>query len=185
MGGAYKNFWSLNIDEAIVAGILRNNITKDLEVFVPLNAQMKDIDLITMNVKNKKVATIQVKGSKAYEPKVNEIKRFGEGSGGWFFFPKENITRSDADYFIFLVYVLKEVAEKGRRIIEPHLITIPTQKLIELCEKNKTVHGDKRYSFYFWVKPHEKKAFDFRDELYDVTEFLDENGLRNINSQLK
>ena len=184
MEGAYKNFWSLNIDEAIVSGLLRNNLNKNQEIFMPLNAQMKDIDLVAMNLKNKKTITIQVKGSKAYEPKISEVKRFGEGSNSWFFFLKENITRSEADYFIFLVYVIRESTEKGRRIIEPHLITIPTKKLVELCEKNKKVHGDKRYSFYFWVKPNEKKAFDWRDTLYDVSDYLDEKGLENLKKEL-
>lgn len=41
---AYKNFWSLNTDEAVVTGILRENTDKEIEVFMPLNAQMKDLD---------------------------------------------------------------------------------------------------------------------------------------------
>ena len=59
MGIAYKNFWSLNIDEAIVAGILRNKLSKNLEVFMPVNAQMKGIDLCILNIQNKKIKTSQ------------------------------------------------------------------------------------------------------------------------------
>ena len=55
MAKAYKNFWSLNTDEAIVAGILRDETLKNVEVLMPLNAQMKGIDLFLMNLKNKKV----------------------------------------------------------------------------------------------------------------------------------
>ena len=47
---AYKNFWSLNTDEAVVTGILRENTSKETDVLIPINAQMKDIDLILMNV---------------------------------------------------------------------------------------------------------------------------------------
>ncbi len=32
MGISYKNFWSLNTDEAIVTGILRDKTSNDIEV---------------------------------------------------------------------------------------------------------------------------------------------------------
>jgi len=50
-----------------------------------MNAQMKGIDLVLMNIKKKKSVTIQVKGSKAFEPKINELKLYGHGNIGWFF----------------------------------------------------------------------------------------------------
>ncbi len=184
MGIAYKNFWSLNTDEAVVTGILRNYTPKDIEVLMPINAQMKNIDLILMNISNKKSITIQVKGSKAYEPKKNEVKRFGEGSTGWFFLKKEIIHNSNADYFVFLVYTITESKKIGRRYIEPHTITIPTKKLQDFCIKHKKPHPD-RYSFYFWINPKEKKAFDWRDEQYEVTEYLDKKGFEKLNDQLR
>lgn len=185
MGKAYKNFWSLNTDEAVVTGILRENTAKGVEVFMPINAQMKDIDLIIMNIDKKKVLTIQVKGSKAYEPKKNEVRKYGDGSSGWYFFSKDIIHRSDADYFIFLVYVIREEIDKGRRIIEPHTITIPTERLKKLCSKYKTSHGSNRYSFYFWVDPKKKRAFDWRDKHYDVSEYLDKKGFDKLNKNIK
>src|SRR3989344_2896193 len=124
---AYKNFWSLNTDEAVVTGILRENSPKNVEVLMPINAQMKDIDLILMNVKNKKILTIQVKGSRAYEPRPSEVKKYGEGSAGWFYFDKNKVDKCTSDYFIFLVYILEESHKKGRRIIEPYMIIIPTE----------------------------------------------------------
>ena len=184
MGKAYKNFWSLNTDEAVVTGILRDETKRDIEVFMPLNAQMKDVDLVLMNMKNTKTITIQVKGSKAYEPRKSEVKKFGKGSSGWFYFDKKIIHNSTAKYFIFLVYVLKEVKEKGRRVIEPHTITIPTKEIRDLCKKNKIPHG-KRYSFYFWVNPDTKKAFDFRDNLYHVDDYLDKRGFEKLNKELE
>lgn len=54
MGVAYKNFWSLNTDEAVVSGILRDQTNKNLEVLMPMNAQMKGVDLVLMNVDTKK-----------------------------------------------------------------------------------------------------------------------------------
>ena len=82
MGKAYKNFWSLNTDEAVVAGILRDETTKNIEVLFPLNAQMKGVDLVLMNIENKKSVTVQIKGSRAYEPRKSEIKKYGAGSAG-------------------------------------------------------------------------------------------------------
>lgn len=73
MGRAYKNFWSLNTDEAVVTGILRDSTSSNVEVLMPMNAQMKDTDLILMNVDNKKSLKIQVKGSRPYEPRKSEV----------------------------------------------------------------------------------------------------------------
>ena len=181
MGKAYKNFWSLNVDEAVVMGFLRYNTPKNVEVLMPANAQMKDIDLVLLDIKKKKVITIQVKGSRAYEPSPNNIKKFGDGSAGWFFFPKNIVEKSKADYFIFLVYVIEDKTKRGRRTIKPHTITIPTKKLKELCKKNKKTHGNSMYSFSFWVDPKKKRAFDFRDKIYNVSKYLDNEGFRRLN----
>lgn len=185
MGRAYKNFWSLNTDEAVSAGILRDETDKNIEVLLPLNAQMKDIDLILINVENKKNLSIQVKGSRAYEPTKKETEKFGDGSCGWFFFSKDIIERSTADYFIFLVYVIEQNPRTGRRTLSPHTITIPTHKIKELSKNNKSTHGNNMYCFYFWINPKEKKAFDFRDITYYVSEFLDKEGFKKLNNNLK
>jgi hypothetical protein len=150
---------------------------------MPLNAQMKGIDLVLMNVVNKKTITIQVKGSRAFEPKESEAEKYGDGSTGWFFLKSNIINDATADYFIFLNYVLKTSEKTGRRIIEPHAITIPAQKIKELSQQYKTPHPD-RYSFYFWINPSTKEAFDYRDERYDVSEYLDKNGFEKINQRL-
>jgi len=183
MGRAYKNFWSLNIDEAVVSGILRDETSKDVEVLMPMNAQMKGVDLVLMNIKNKKAVSVQVKGSKAFEPKKSETEKFGAGSVGWFFLDKKIINNATADYFIFLVYVIEQSLENGRRHIEPHTITIPAEKIKELSEQFKKPHPD-RYSYYFWVNPHTREAFDFRDNRYDVSGYLDNKGFKNLNSAL-
>ena len=185
MGRAYKNFWSLNTDEAVVTGILRGAVDKKkIEVLMPLNAQMKGIDLFLMNIKTKKSLSIQVKGSKAFEPTEKEVERFTHGSGGWFFLAADVIHRATADYFIFLIYVIVQLPEKGRRYFEPHTITLPTAKLQALAKKYKKLHPN-NYSFYFWVNPKEKKAFDHKDTLYDVSEYLDKKGFKKMNKELE
>ncbi len=185
MGKAYKNFWSLNTDEAIVAGILRNETSKNVEVLMPLNAQMKDVDLVLINTKNKKILTIQVKGSRAFEPSKGLVKKYGDGSGGWFFFPSRVINKSSAAYFIFLIYVIEQSYKKGRRYIEPHTITIPTREIKKLAKKYKTLAKGSRYNFFLWVNPTKRIAFDFQYKKYYLSKFLDKSGFNKLNKALR
>lgn len=184
MGSTYKNFWSLNTDEAVVAGILRSETHRNIEVLMPMNAQMKGVDLVVMNVDNKKIATIQVKGSKAFEPKKSEILKYGHGNVGWFYLEEKTIFRATAEYFIFLVYIIEEDAKIGRRTLSPHSIIIPTKKLQELTRKYKKIHGV-RFSYYFWINPKTKEAFDIRDEKFYVSEYLDNRGFNKLNKEIK
>ena len=156
MGISYKNFWSLNTDEAVVAGILRNKTKKEIEVLMPLNAQMKGVDLYLINTKTKKVATIQVKGSRAYEPQVREVREYGHGSAGWFFFKEDVVKKAVADYFAFLIYVIEESKDAGRRSISPHIVLVPTKDLKTISGKNKKTHGKKMFSYMIWVNPRTK-----------------------------
>lgn len=185
MSHAYKNFWSLNTDEAVVTWILRGSTKKNIEALMPINAQMKDIDLVLYNVENRKNITIQVKWSKAYEPKKSEVKKYKDGSAGWFFLKKDTIHKSTADYFIFLIYVLEEDNTIWRRFIVPHTLTIPTKDLCDLSLKHKKISKDERYNFFFWINPKEKTAIDFRDEDFSLTQYLDENGFTALNKELE
>lgn len=186
MGISYRNFWSLNVDETVVTGILRDYFRKGIEVFMPINAQMKDVDLAIVNMKNKKMITLQVKGSRAYEPAKKEIREYNYGSCGWFFIKEEIIRDCVADYFIFLVYVINEHEENGRRYIEPHILTIKPSELYRLCRERKIIH--RLYSFYIWINPREKKAFDYRDKkakgIIDLSNYLDSKGLKQIEENL-
>jgi len=184
MGSAYKNFWSLNTDEAIVSGILRNEALKNFEVLMPMNAQMKGVDLVLMNIDTKKAVTIQVKGSRAYEPRKKELNKYGHGNIGWFYFDKKTVVEATADYFIFLVYVIEEDVKVGRRTLSPHSIVMPTKKLQELTARYKNIK-DKRLGYYFWVNPKTKEALDIRGEIYYVSEYLDKSGFEKLNNEIK
>lgn len=184
MSVAYKNFWSLNTDEAVVCGILRNETEKNIEVLMPMNAQMKGVDLVVMNVNTKKAITIQVKGSRAYEPRKNELKKYGYGNGGWFFLDEKTVFNATADYFIFLIYVIEEDIKVGRRTLSPHSIVIPTKELQELSMKYKKIDG-KKMNYFLWVNPITKEAFDFRDEKYFLNEYLDKLGYSMLNKTIK
>jgi len=150
---------------------------------MPMNAQMKGVDLVLMNIDNKKSVTIQVKGSKAFEPKKNELRKYGHGNVGWFYLDEKTIFGATAEYFIFLIYVIEEDAKIGRRTLSPHSIVIPTNKLKEFTKKYKKIHG-KRFSYYFWINPKTKKAFDIRDEQFNVDEFLDKTGFSKLNKEI-
>lgn len=191
MGRAYKNFWSLNTDEAVVTGILRDATPKDNEVLMPVNAQMKDVDLYIINTKSKKTISIQVKGSRAYESSLKRIEEFGNGSSGWFFLKEDTIAKATADYFIFLVYVIRESKKTGRRVLEPHTITISTKELNKLSKKHKKIIKAKSgnmYNYFIYVNPEEKEAFDFKEKnqgnLYYLSEYLDEKGFEKLNRDL-
>ena len=139
-----------------------------------------------MNLCNKRSLTIQVKGSKAYKPKRKNKELYGEGSNGWFFVDKFKIKNNTADYFIFNVHIISDNLKKGRKELSTHLIIIKPKDLYRICKKKKILH--KRFSFYIWVNPKEKKAFDFRDSnkkgIVDFTDYLDENGIKSMKKYL-
>jgi hypothetical protein len=186
-GIGYKNFWSLNTDEAVTIGILRGWLPKNVEVFIPANAQMKDIDLIIVNIENKKITTIQVKGSRAYEPKKTEIKEFGSGSAGWFHMNRDKIDKSSVDFFIFLSYVLEEDKKSGRRHINPHIVLISTNELKNLCKKYKKLDRNEMYNFFIWINPAKKQAIEFRDKKHHInmSKCLDKEGFEKLYAKLK
>jgi len=185
MGVAYKNFWSLNTDEVVVTGMLRQYFNHNAEVFMPINAQCKDIDLILMDMNTRKNVTLQVKGSRAFEPRATETQKYLEGSAGWFFFKKETILNATADYFIFLIYIIEYSNKTGRRFLVPHTITIATKKLKELCQKYKKIVKGERYNLIFWINPKTKRVFDIKDNKLDLSEYLDNNGLEILSRELK
>lgn len=184
MGRSYKNFWSLNVDEAVVTGILRDARPKNTEVFMPMNAEMKDVDLVFLNTKSQKMVTIQVKGSRAYEPTAKDKEEHGEGSTGWFVLNKSSILETSSLFFIFLIYVFVQKKKSGRMDIEHHTLTIPTEELRTLCSKHKKADKNGKFMFYFWINPYKKIADDIRvdakNKKYNLTKYLDKAGIERL-----
>lgn len=186
---SYKNLWSLNVDEAVVAGKVQESLGRAAQVFFPLNAQLKDVDLLIANLRNKRSVSIQVKGSKAFEPRPSEVAKYGDGSVGWFFIPKRKIRDCKADYFIFLLHIIADDLRNGinRKRLSTHLLTITPAQLYHICRRRKILH--RNYSFYIWVDPRRRRAFDFRDSarrgIIDLNRYLDETGLRPLRRQLR
>ncbi len=184
---SYKNFWSLNVDEAIVAGKLQDYFKKSAQVCIPLNAQLKDVDLLVFVHKKRKGISIQVKGSKAYEPNKAQRQKYGD-SVGWFFIEGRKIKQSMADFFVFLVHVISDSLKgANKKVITTHLITLTPDDLYKICRKKKVLH--KRYSFYFSIDPINKTAIEHRDAggkgIIYFTKYLDEKGLKQLEGRLK
>jgi len=92
-----------------------------------------------------------------------------------------------ADYFIFLIYIIENNIKGGRRIIKPHSITIPTKKLQDLTKEYKT-NAKNRCNYHFWINPKTKKAFRIKGETkpndWNLTKFLDKNGIEKLSSKI-
>jgi hypothetical protein len=173
---AVKNFWSLNVDEALVADKLQNCLkNKGYEVFFPLRVQLKDIDLVLVNLKTKKTYTVQVKGSRTYPPQKRETERFGEGQASWIQIRRKSIFEPEnpIDCFIFLIHL--EVEGEIKRGIELDYLVIPTEDFKKLLiSSGKKIRKGDQYVFFIWINPKEKKAIDFEEwkNTIDLTGFL-------------
>lgn len=158
---ALKNLWSLTIDEALVAEELKKHFNKkDFEVFFPVNSQLKDIDLALLNLKTGKSKTVQVKGSRTYEPKRLETLKFGAGSPAWFIIDKDAIFNASnkLDFFIFVLHNM--IDEGSKKEIKVNYLVIPLKDLQRLVKKKKQ-RKNGTYHFSMWVDNKGKRAFDF------------------------
>ena len=153
----------MNIDEALVADRLRE-ITKktEYEVFMPLNSQMKNIDLLLVKLKGYKSTSIQVKGSRTYEPKKSEVMRFGEGSAAWFIITAEAIFNfvNNVDYFIFVLHSYGD--SETKKTIEVNYLIVPIRDFQEITEKKAIRKGDK-YHYYFWIDSRGNRSIEFNN----------------------
>ena len=135
-----KNFWSLHVDEALVASKIKDKLSSDYEVFFPYNSQLKDFDLIIYNVKNHKTKTVQVKSSQGY--------RSYDSTASGHKVPKKKINYKTVDYFIFTSHLEVPKKNKIKLGIKTHYVIIPTKELLEIVNKTKiSPKGICRFSF--------------------------------------
>lgn len=173
---AIKNFWSLNVDEALVADKLQGELKKfSYEVFFPLRTQLKDIDLLLYNLKSKDVYAIQIKGSRSYKPQKREIERFGEGQAGWIQIKRDAIfsPTHKIDFFILLIHL--EIQGEIKREIELNYIILPVKDFKKLLvESGKAVRKNSIYDFFIWINPKTKNAHDFNEwhNVIDLSKYL-------------
>jgi len=137
---AIKNFWSLTVDEAIVADEIKCKLGKSFEVFFPTNSQLKDVDLIVFDLKNKVSRTVQVKGSRTY----------GEGDDqySWSTINKESVfnPKNKIDFFIFVVHYVNETETK--KAIKPHFIVVPSHDFREKVKEGKKPNMQKIHCYF-------------------------------------
>jgi len=159
-----RNSWTLNIDELLVADQLKEYFKKtEYDVFFPLNSQMKDIDLVIMNVKTTKAKTIQVKGSRTYIPRKSEVERYGEGSAAWFKIGVDSIfkTSNKLDYYVFALHSF--IDSDIKKEIQVNYLIISSKDFQALCSKKKTRSDGKSYDFIIWIDPKGKRVFEMRN----------------------
>ena len=110
-----KNLWSLQVGEAVVAEKLSEELRNkgNYQVFIPLNNQLKDIDLILADLDKKTYATIQVKESRLYS---QENKHYSDGKINWGWFQirqnKLDDPKTKVDFYVFLLYSLRQTKTK-------------------------------------------------------------------------
>lgn len=172
---ALKNLWTLNVDELLAADVIKQHFKKShYEVFFPLNTQMKDVDLMLLNLKNNKVSSIQVKGSRTYIPSKSEINKYGDGSTAWFKIYKNAIfaPTNRVDYFIFVLHGFVDGPIKKE--IKIDYLILPINSLHRIGE-HKTTRKGNAYHFSIWIDTKNKRAFDFnnkRDRIIPLSKYL-------------
>ena len=165
---AIKNFWSLQVGEVIVADLIRKHLGKDYEIFIPLNNQLKDIDLVVINLKTKKIATVQVKESREYA--------VGEGDG-WFRIDEHKIKNKVADFYIFMIYSIQENETKLKMATKT--LIIPSEVLLEKSKQKTARKGV--YTYYFEIKG--GKAQEDREDTknpVDYSEYINNYDLLKV-----
>jgi hypothetical protein len=184
-----KPIFTIHAGEYLVAAQIEKTF-KNVNVWLP--SKDTGIDLLLTDKSNKKTVSIQVKFSKDFNTThVKENLRKNIKGIGWWTLYEKKIKGSQADYWVFVLYSIKEKTH-DYIIIEP-------KKLLDIFKKlNRTKTKKDRLDCYFTVTT-EGKAFETRGlnkkemkELYkgaymntdrDVTEFL--NNWKPIIDKLK
>jgi len=181
-----KNFWSLNVDEVLVADWLKEKL-KGCEVFFPLNSQFPFVDLIVYNPENQKTATIQVKSSQSYFEKDEEEHYWASAQR----FESWKVDPDKVDFFIFSCYnpiSPKNVKNKtGPRNIENYFVVFHTKELQKYNEKYKNSKIKKRkevaYSFDIWPPYTRQKEGNLRENWYIKIKYEDDRTRQTILSK--
>lgn len=134
------------------------------QVFFPVNSQLKDIDLIIYNLQSGESKTIQVKGSRTYEPRKSELKRFGDGCSSWNVIKKDSIfnPKNQIDFFIFVIH-FDDIKTTNRKIVQKYLI-VPINDFRNLTSK-KQVRSNETYHYFFWINSNNKNVLEINNKV--------------------
>jgi len=134
-----KNFYSFEPGEALVVSELRRVIPKsnarDVEVFLP--AKDVGVDVVLVNLVNKKSVSIQVKESVLY-PKSRHF---------WFTIDEKkiNVGKRIVDFYVFVLYDMIQLS--GKFSVHPRYVIVSEETFEGLLVKKKLARG--KYDFYF------------------------------------
>lgn len=162
-----KNIWSLQVGEVITADLIKKKLGKDYEIFIPLNNQLKDYDLILMNQKTKKIAKIQVKESREYNLGMAD---------GWIGIKKDKVMSKVTDFYIFLVYTAEENEHKIKMTYR--MLIVPSQVLLDKSMHKKAGKRDGAFDYYFKIQ--KDKAWEDREGHIDYSEYINNFDLLKI-----
>lgn len=167
---AIKNFWSLNVDEAILVDKIKKELGKNYEIFIPVNSQLKDIDLIIYNLKRKRTSSIQVKGSRTYRTKRSERI---DGSASWNVIKSDSIFKptNEIDFFIFVIH--EEDVLLDKRTIKQHYLIIPIKDLRRITRNEKRERKAGNYHYSFVVKKNKVLEINnIQHKMIDFSKYL-------------
>ena len=156
-----KNLWSLNVDEVITAEKIKSELGRGYEVFFPINSQLKDVDLLIYNLKTGKSKSVQVKGSRTYEPGRGKSKKMGNVKIGWNVIHAKSIfsPTNKIDFFVFVLH--EEELSTRKRMIKQKYLIIPINDFRKITKTEKTKRKTGWYHYSFVIK--EKTAMEFNN----------------------
>ena len=160
-----KNVWSLQVGEVVVADLLKRNLGKDYEIFIPLNNQLKDYDLVLMNQKTRKIVKIQVKESREYN--------LGE-CNGWFGISAKKVRDKVADFYVFIIYTAEENNHKMKMVCRS--LVVPAEVLLE--KSRSKIESKGGFDYYFKIMP--EKAWEDREIEVDYSDYVNNFDLMRI-----
>ena len=171
-----KPIFTIHAGEYLVGSFIEKHLN-NCKVWLP--SKDTGIDLLVTNLRARKYVGIQVKFSKDFlVTNMSSIFREGLLACGWWTLDRDKIKKSNADFWIFVLYSFD--------IREPQYLIIKPKKLLSLL---KAIHGNtKKINAYFWVtKKH--KCWETRElstkEQHLIVDHSYKNSLRDFTRYLE
>jgi len=151
---AMRPIFSLHAGEYLVGNAIYENLEDEFDVWVP-GKDILGVDLLlTSKAPAKRSIKVQVKFSKDFtNPELD--------AGSWFALFPEKIKESNADFWVFAIYTIKNGV---------FYIVIPTSELIK---RIPVLSKNKKWNLYLNVR-NKSKCYDERNDAHvvDYSQFL-------------
>ena len=172
-----RPIFTIHAGEYIVGSYLEQKF-KQFNIWVP--SRDSGVDLLVTDQNNKKAVSLQVKFSKDFLPThFKELYRRNYKSSGWWKFDSKKISRSQADFWILVLYS-QEQKNTQFIIIEPEELL---KRLLSLGRKARfiqsylTVTSKNKCWETRGLKENDQDAIVnglYKDETRDYTDFLNQ-----------